>query len=178
MSSADLAIKSASWFPWIPIWLGIQQNITFLMWLMEFKMFKDLMIISLATFLFLIDKSTEMESEWMMNILELFVKSMLSAKCFASVSVVNIDASFGTVGFVLLVECCSTYSFVAVFGAICLNMGVDRVFFLDVGEFLLIKKWVFLNQGLWCLGYLWVRFLPLPVWILCGDWKVLPFLFG
>ena len=49
------------------------------MWL-KFRILKSLMISELSTFLFLIDVSTEKETEWMMNLFELFVTTMLSAK--------------------------------------------------------------------------------------------------
>ena len=60
MSTAELAIESALEFPWI----GILLNITFLVWLMKFRMFNSL-----------IDKNTRKESEWMINLWSLLEKS-------------------------------------------------------------------------------------------------------
>ena len=66
----------------------------FLVWFMQFRMFKSFMIRSLSTFLFLIDKSTEKALDWMMNLLKLLVKTMLSASSIVQVLAVNIEASF------------------------------------------------------------------------------------
>ena len=81
--SAALANESALSFPWIPIWLVIQQNITFLLWLRELSLFRSLTIRELSSFLFFIDCNTEMESEWMMNFFELLVEMIISTKCIA-----------------------------------------------------------------------------------------------
>ena len=39
---AALANESALLFPWITIWLGIQQNIIFLLWFMELSLFRSM----------------------------------------------------------------------------------------------------------------------------------------
>ena len=95
MLSAALASESALSFPWIPLWLGIQQNITFLLWFMELSLFRNLTIRGLSSFLFLIDCKTKMESERMMNFFELLAEMIFSAKCIAEISVVNREALFG-----------------------------------------------------------------------------------
>ena len=65
MLSAALASESHLSFLRIPIWLGIQQNITFLLWLMGLSLFRSLTIRGLSSFLFLINCKTEMESEFL-----------------------------------------------------------------------------------------------------------------
>ena len=49
---AALANESALTCPWIPIWLGIQQNITFLLWLMELGLFRSLTMKGLSNWYF------------------------------------------------------------------------------------------------------------------------------
>ena len=61
--SAALANESALLLPWIPIWLGLQQNITFLLWFMEVSLFRSLTMNRLSSLVFLRDCRTEMESE-------------------------------------------------------------------------------------------------------------------
>ena len=60
--SAALANESALSFPWIPIWLGIQKNITFLLWFIELSLFRSLTMKRLSSFVFLRDCRTEIES--------------------------------------------------------------------------------------------------------------------
>ena len=79
-------------FPWIPIWLGIQQNITFLLWFMELSLFRSLTK-GLSSFAFLRGCRTEMESEWM-NFSLLLVETSLSAKFIAQILVENMETSF------------------------------------------------------------------------------------
>ena len=104
-----LANESALLFPWIPIWLGIQQNITFLLWFMESSLFRSLTMKGLSRFVFLKDRRTEMESELMMNFSLLFVETSLSAKFIAQISAEKMEASFGRHFFQgFLLENCST----------------------------------------------------------------------
>ena len=138
MLSADLATELTLWFSWIPIWFSIQQNITFLVWLMKFRMFRSLIIRGLSTSLFLTDESIEKESERMMNLFELLVETMLSASSITEILAVNLAEIFGSFFWKVIFGCfiveyfciCSSFG---VFGAICINE-----FFLDVGEFFLI----------------------------------------
>ena len=95
MLSVALAKESAFSFPWIPIWLGIQQNITFLPCLMVLSLFKSLTIKGLFWFAFFIDCRTEMESEWMINSFMLLGSIIWSTKFIAQISAVNMEASFG-----------------------------------------------------------------------------------
>ena len=91
---AALANESTVSFPWIPIRLGIQQNITFLLWFMELGLFRNLTMKGLSSFVFLRDCRTEIEPEWMMNFL-LRVETSLSAKFIAQILAENMEASFG-----------------------------------------------------------------------------------
>ena len=95
MLSAALASESALSFLWIPIWIRIQQNITFLLRLMELSLIRNLTIRGLSSFQFLIDFKTEMESEWRMNIFELLVEMIFNAKCITEILAANREASFG-----------------------------------------------------------------------------------
>ena len=52
---AALANESALSFLWIPVWLGIQQNITFLLCFMELSLFRSLTIKGLSNFVILRD---------------------------------------------------------------------------------------------------------------------------
>ena len=64
MSSEDLANESALWLPRIPIWLGIQKKITFLIWFMEFRKVDTLEIIKLWNIrFFFLRESTGMDNE-------------------------------------------------------------------------------------------------------------------
>ena len=83
MLIATLANESALSLPWIPIWLGIQQNITFLLWISELSLLKILAISRFSNLVYLSYWRTEMESEGMINILELLVEIKSSAKFIA-----------------------------------------------------------------------------------------------
>ena len=91
---AALANESTLLFPWIPIWLGIQQNITFLLWFMQLSLFRSLRMKGLPSFVFLSDCWTEMESQWMIKFSLLLVETCFSAKFIAQISVENMEASF------------------------------------------------------------------------------------
>ena len=58
-------------------------------------MFNSLVMRGLSAFLFLIHDRTEKESEWMINLFELLVKTLLSGCSLAQVSAVNMEDSFG-----------------------------------------------------------------------------------
>ena len=92
---AASAHESTLLFPWISTWLGIQQNITFLLWFMEMSLFRSLTMKGLSSFVFLRDHRTEMESEWMMNFSLLLVETYLSAKFIAQILEENMEASLG-----------------------------------------------------------------------------------
>ena len=92
---AALANESASLFPWISIWIGIQQNITFLQWFMELSLLRGLLMKGLSCFVFLRGCWTEMESKWITNFSLLLVLTSLRAKSIARISAENMEASFG-----------------------------------------------------------------------------------
>ena len=116
---ATLANESTLSFPRIPIWLGIQQNITFLLWFMESSLFISLTMKGLSSFVFLRDCRTEMVSEWMMNFSLLLVETSLSAKFIAQISAENMETTFGRHFFQdFFVENCSTSGSIVTFGAI------------------------------------------------------------
>ena len=50
LSRADLVIDSALWFPWIPMWIGILQGTTFLLSVMEVRVFRRLVMRGLSIF--------------------------------------------------------------------------------------------------------------------------------
>ena len=83
MLIAALSYELALLLPWIPIWLGIQQNITFLLWISELSLLKILTINGFSNLVYLSDWRTEMESEWMINFLELLVEIRSSAQFIA-----------------------------------------------------------------------------------------------
>ena len=98
--------------------LGIQQNITFLLWISELSLLKILTISRFSNLVYLSDWRTEMEMEWMINFLELLVEIRSSAKFIALISAENMEASFRR----FLVDNCSTSSSEIAFGAICVNV--------------------------------------------------------
>ena len=63
MLIAAFANESALSLPWIPIWLRIQQNLTFLQWISELSLLKIWTIIGISNLVYLSDWRTEMESE-------------------------------------------------------------------------------------------------------------------
>ena len=79
-ASANESVLSLSW---IPIWLGIQQNITFLQWISELSLLKILTIRGFSNLVYLSNWITEMESEWMINFLLLLVEIRSNAKSIA-----------------------------------------------------------------------------------------------
>ena len=83
--SAALANESALSFPWIPIWLEIQQKITFLLWFMDLSLFRSLTMKGLSNLGFLRDCRIEIESEWMMNFSLSFLETSFSAKFIAEI---------------------------------------------------------------------------------------------
>ena len=93
--STALANEPALSFPWIPIWFGIQQNITFLQWSMELSLFRSLSMKGLSSFVFLRDCRTWIESEWIINFSLLLVETSLSANFIAQIFAENMEASFG-----------------------------------------------------------------------------------
>ena len=80
MLIAALVNKSALSLPWIPIWFGIQQNIIFLLWIIMLSLFRILTISGFSNLVYLSDWRTEMESEWMINFLELLGEIRSSAR--------------------------------------------------------------------------------------------------
>ena len=68
MLIAALANEPALSLPWIPIWLRIQQNIIFLLWISELSLLKILTIYGFSNLVYLIDWKTEMDSEWMISL--------------------------------------------------------------------------------------------------------------
>ena len=86
------ANESALLFPWIPLWLRIQQNIIYLLWFIELSLFRSLTMKRLSNFEFLRDCRTEIESEWMMNFSLLLVETSLSTNFIGQISAENMEA--------------------------------------------------------------------------------------
>ena len=76
---STLANEFALSFPWIPVRIEIQQNVTFLLWFMKFSLLRSLTMQWLSNFESLSDCRTEMESEWTINFSLLLVETCLSA---------------------------------------------------------------------------------------------------
>ena len=134
LSGTLSTIVSALWIPWIPIWIGTEQNTTFLIRVKEIRVFGKLVMRRWCTFWFVMDDITEKKSKWM-NFLKLLVDTILTANSIVQFPAVKMEASFWMhfFGCFIFVQY-STFSSVAVFGAIYVDIGVtrvkERVFFL------------------------------------------------
>ena len=107
--------ESVLLYRWIPIWLRIQQNITFLLWFIELSLFRSLTMTGFSSFVFLRDCRTwNIESEWIINFSLLCVETSLSAKFIAQI--------LAEIFFQNFLENFSTSGFIVAFGAICENV--------------------------------------------------------
>ena len=80
----------------------------------------------------------EKKSEWMINLLELLVDTVLRALSIARISAEMMGTSLRCIFWRFFF--CTTSSSVAVFGAICVDVGIVRVLYEDEKFFLDILR--------------------------------------